>query len=138
MIWIIIFITALTILIWTFVENSNLKSSYKSEIDNALENLNQCETRMNEIANPVFQIIIKNFGERFASNVANKKICEEMPSELLILSWGKPGDIKSDYYKGTKFESWFYDSYVNRLGNKKFRTEVYVENNKIAGWKDLS
>jgi hypothetical protein len=61
-----------------------------------------------------------------------------MPSELLILSWGKPGDIKSEYYKGSKSESWFYDSFVNRLGNKKYRTEVYIENNKIIGWRDLS
>lgn len=138
MIWTIIFLTALLILIATFIQNINLRSKYNSEFDLAADNLDHCTNRLNESYKPILELMLNHFGERFASNVSNKKICEGMPSELLILSWGKPGDIKTDYYKGIKSESWFYDSYVNRLGNVKYRTEVYIENNKIAGWRDLS
>lgn len=137
MIWIFIFLTALIILITTFIQNSNAKNKYNSALNLATENVRRCEDRMNEIAKPVFELIIKQYGERFASNVAEKKICEQMPEELLILSWGNPDYVKTNFYKGTKTESWFYDSYINRLGNTKYRTEVIVENNKIVGWKDL-
>lgn len=138
MIWAIIFLTALTILIVTFIQNDNLRKKHNDDLDLATDNLNHSTKRMEEAAKPILILTLKQYGERFASNIVGKKICEGMPSELLILSWGKPGDIKTDYYKGVKSESWFYDSYINRLGNKKYRTEVYVENNKIAGWRDLS
>lgn len=138
MIWAIIFLTALTILIVTFIQNDNLRKKYNYDFNLVADNLRHSTKRMEGAAKPILALTLKQYGERFTSNIANKKICEGMPSELLILSWGKPGDIKTDYYKGSKSESWFYDSYINRLGNKKYRTEVYVENNKIAGWRDLS
>ncbi len=138
MIWIIIFLTALMILLWTLFQNSYQRRKHNKELDLAHSDVKRCESRMTKAAKPVLEKIMSQYGEQYASNIANRKISERMPTELMILSWGKPGDIKTKVYKGKSSESWFYDGYINRLGNTKYRTEVFVENNKIVGWKDLS
>lgn len=138
MIWIIIFILAIAIIVVTIVQNSNLKKQYDNELDIAAENLRHCENQYDLLAKEIYSITIKQFSERFANNIVDEKICENMPSELLILSWGNPEDKKSQYYKGIKNESWFYNGFTNRLGNRKYKKEVFVENNKITGWRDLN
>lgn len=138
MIWIIIFIIAVIIIIWTAIENSSAKKKYFSDLDIASEYLQNTRQTFEQASKPIFELIIKQYGENLASKVSNKLITTNMPSELVVLSWGKPGDIKTDYYRGDKTEYWYYDSFVNRLGNIKYKTEVIIENNKIAGWKDIN
>lgn len=138
MIWISIFILAVAIIIVTIIQNSNQKKHYDNQLDTATENLRHCQNQFDLLAKDIYSSTIKQYGERFANNIVDEKICENMPSELLILSCGNPEDKKSQYYKGNKNESWFYDGFTNRLGNRKYRKEVFVENNKITGWRDLN
>ena len=109
------------------------------------ENLNLCYTRTKkaeqnvaECFNPIKQLIINNYGENFASAVANSKVFEAMPEELFVLSWGRPDEVKENFYKDSLIEKWYYQPFYNRLGNKKHRVEVTIENKRVIGWKDLN
>ncbi len=137
MIWIIVLILAVFFLLYATIDNRQKKREYFYRIDQAQDMLNIADKEMDIISSYIFDIVSINYGENFVKNIENGIISIGMPSELLVLSWGKPADIKKKIYKGNSTELWYYGSFVNRLGNIKFTTEVVIENNNIVGWQDL-
>ena len=138
MIWIITLIIGSIILIVTLIQNNTIRNQYNAELKDATDNLEYEKKKHLEAFSPIYELIYEHFGDKYIDLLTNRKICEGMPTEILTLSWGKPGNVKTSYFKGVESQSWFYNSYYNRLGNKKFRTEVRIENNIIVGWRDLN
>lgn len=77
------------------------------------------------------------YGQTDAERVSNGKIWVGMNSDLLVASWGRAVEIKDNYVRGVRIEKWYYNPYLNRLNNLKFKLEITVEDNQVAGWKDL-
>jgi hypothetical protein len=137
MIWIIIFTAGVMILIISGIQNRTLNKKYDNDLNTAFDNLRYAQERMEKVSKPIYDSILNLYGKDFVDKISKGVITTDMPKELLILSWGKPGDIKNSFYKGNKSEQWFYEMYINRLGNTKYKTEVILENDKITGWKDI-
>ena len=80
-----------------------------------------------------FNGLIEKFGEKFGSQIANKKIDIGMTSKMLKLSWGKPLKmdgkvIRENYVK----ENYYYGAYKNQKGKTQFRFQIILENDKVT------
>ena len=85
----------------------------------------------------LFQSITEIFGQENANLVDNGEIYIGMSSFLLVIAKGYAAHIKESSYKDTKTEKWYYDEYVNRLGNINYNFEITLENGDVVGWKNL-
>lgn len=77
------------------------------------------------------------YGKDIAYKLEKGTITTGMDKSLVKFAYGKPEDIKEEYKQGTRIQRWYYDGYTNRLGNRKYRLELLIENNRLIGWKDL-
>ena len=85
----------------------------------------------------LFQSITETFGQERANQINNGEIYVGMSSFLVIIAKGYAEDIKESFYKDIRTEKWYYDGYVNRLGNTNYNFEITLENEEVVGWKNL-
>ncbi len=85
----------------------------------------------------LFQSITETFGQERANQINNGEIYVGMSSFLVIIAKGYAEDIKESLYKDIRTEKWYYDGYVNRLGNTNYNFEITLENEEVVGWKNL-
>ena len=137
-IWIITIVVSIVYLLYYYFKQQKANQEYANLVELAEYELEQAKNTFDNISLPVFQHILKEYGEDVAKSVAEGYIRVGMPVELLLVAWGEAEDIKKAVYKETVIEKWYYDGYYNRLSNKKYKTEVTIENSKIVGWKDLN
>lgn len=81
--------------------------------------------------------LIKRFGNESAKKILQKKIWQGMTKDMLIESWGKPGDIDETVYKSKTKAKCFFNPYKTRQKTTKYKNRVDLENNLVVGWKDL-
>jgi hypothetical protein len=65
------------------------------------------------------------------------KIWIDMPKDMLIASWGRPGDKKETVTKSSVKQRLFFNSRENRQGGKSYEYQVDIENDLVIGWKEL-
>lgn len=98
---------------------------------------NKARKELNKSQNVVFEEIQNLYGSSDLEKVKSRTIWVNMSDLLLIVSMGIAREKKQEFYKGNIIEKWYYDGYVNRLGNQKYRFEVTLENDFVVGWRDL-
>lgn len=135
---IIIIILSFFYILKGYFKQQKANRDYHFQIQNAEDDLNQAKENLEKIESPIYKHIVNLYGKNWADNVIKKVIAMGMPYELLLLSWGKPGDTKTNILKESNIERWYYEPYYNRLNNLKYKTEVTLENNVIVGWKDIN
>jgi hypothetical protein len=74
---------------------------------------------------------------QFKNNILLKTICQNMPYDLLIYLWGKPGDTKDQVLKNKVKKQCFYHGVLTNRNTIKYKLRVDIEDNLIVGWKDL-
>lgn len=85
----------------------------------------------------LFDSISNVYGQEKADRVNDGTIWVGMPMYLLMVAVGRAKDIKESITKGKKIEKWYYGEYQTRVGTYKYKLEVTLENDVVAGWKDL-
>jgi hypothetical protein len=137
----IIFLVITAMLIVYFFRNLYLQISKDSKINEAVASarnkMNSANKEKAQAKNNLLKEIENQFGGDIANNVSKSFIWNGMPDYLLLVSMGKAGEIKENFFKGTRTEKWYYGEKINRLGNLKYNLEITVENHKIVGWRDL-
>ena len=118
--------------------NSEVNNSYEEEVYSAKIAYEEAVFQTKKAKKDLMEYIETYAGREVREKIEAKKIWIGMEIELLVASWGKAGEVKETYAKGKKIQKCYYFSYVNRLGNVKYKAEVTLENEIVAGWKDLT
>ena len=82
------------------------------------------------------KIVIKK-DEVIENKPCKEKIWLDMPKDILIASWGNPGDKKETVTKSSIKQRLFFNGRDNRQGGISFEYQVDVENDLVVGWKEL-
>ncbi|ANH82383.1 hypothetical protein A8C56_16685 [Niabella ginsenosidivorans] len=104
-------------------------------LEKASLELAQKKTAYEKLEQSLFEQIDKKFGKKYIQDIKDGMISVGMPSEFLLMAWGKPAETAAlTVYNGTG-EKWVYHQ-VGSNG-KQNHTEVILLNNKVDGWKDI-
>lgn len=110
----------------------------KKIINNAKRKYIKADNDFLKTKNKLLEIVAKIYGQDQADKVKKGTIWIGMPITLLIIALGRPNNRKENIYKNKTTEKWYYGEYLTRFGNYKYKFEVILENDKVAGWKDLA
>ena len=77
------------------------------------------------------------FGVEMALKIKKNELCVGMTKEMVIEMKMEPLHIKRSVSRGKVREEWFYDGYMNRLGNYSYRIRIVIVEGLVQGWKDL-
>lgn len=121
--------------IWRQISKQN---EYNNCINSTTFEYNLAKDNRNEAKKNALNKITIAYGKNMAQTVADGKFHVGMATHLLLMSKGRPNDIKSSVYKDDYFEKWYYGEYVNRLGNYKYTLEISLENDVVVGYKNLN
>ncbi|WP_018629751.1 hypothetical protein [Niabella aurantiaca] len=86
-----------------------------------------------ELETRLFAIIEKGINKKYTREIRDGEVTIGMPSELLLMAWGHPSEIKEEGDETE--ETWIYPagrSTVESGGG----TEVRISGKKVQGWKD--
>lgn len=107
------------------------------DINTAERNKDRAYKEFNNAKKEMISTIDKVYGKISAERVDQGTIWIGMPDILLKVARELPEDIREEFYKGTKIHKYYYDSFTNRLGNKKYKFEITLENSEVVGWRDI-
>ena len=60
-----------------------------------------------------------------------------MPKDMLIASWGNPGDMKESVTKSSVKQRLFFNGRENRQGGTSYEYQVDLEDDLVVGWNEL-
>ncbi len=137
MIWLIaIFIIVVYIGINISVDFGNNKD-YNIAFDNACNISAKANKDYLDRKKTILNKVEKFYGKEVVSKLDKGTIYVGMNKALVKFAYGKPEEIREELKYNTRIERWYYNGYTNRLGNRKYRLELFIENNLLEGWKDL-
>ena len=82
------------------------------------------------------KIVIKK-DEVIENKPFKDRIWLDMPKDMLIASWGNPGDKKESVTKSSVKQRLFFNGRENRQGGTSYEYQVDLENDLVVGWKEL-
>jgi len=85
----------------------------------------------------LLHVITGLYGEEVAQQVSERDMWIGMPTDLLRASWGEAEDIENYYVRGAWSQKWYYGAHTSKLNTVKYKYEVLIEDDVVAGWKDL-
>ncbi|HEX7755808.1 MAG TPA: hypothetical protein VF421_10720 [Niabella sp.] len=104
-------------------------------LENAFLELAQKKRDYETLEQNLFTRIDKKFGKKYIQDIKDGMISVGMPSEFLLMAWGKPAEVTGlTVYNGTG-EKWIYHQVDSR--GKQNNTEVMLLNNQVDSWKDI-
>lgn len=134
---ILVIIVTLLYFSWMIYRQYQQTGLRKNLIAEAYTAWQKADLESQQMKEKLLKDIANIYGENAAEKINQGKIWIGMPVSLLPLAAGKAQDVKESLYKNAKTEKWYYGRYVNRLGNAKYTLEVTIEDNTVAGWRDL-
>lgn len=110
----------------------------KGIADVATNNYNKANAAFKNAFAELFTLIDTAYGGDTGDAITDGKIKQGFPGEFVVLAWGEPDDKAQNVLNNTYTEKWYYHPYINRLGNRKHKLEVTLQNNIVIGWRDLN
>lgn len=129
-------ILILYVLVNVLIDLAN-NADYNSEFKNASDLANKQFLEVQNIKNGILKKVEGFYSKEIKEKLDKGVITTGMHKTLVRFAYGNPEDIKEEFKYGNKVERWYYNGYVNRLGNIKYKLELLIENNYLQGWKDL-
>lgn len=137
MIWLI----GISVIVIYIIINVSIDIGKKRDYEKAFDNACNLQAASNrEYLSKKQEILSKiesYYGKDMAVKLEKGTITTGMHKALVKFAYGKPEDIREEYKYGNRIERWYYNGYVNRLGNIKYKLELLIENDRLEGWKDL-
>ena len=86
---------------------------------------------------PFKRKIVFKKGELIEDKTFKDRLWLDMPKDMLIASWGNPGDKKESVTKSSVKQRLFFNGRENRQGGTSYEYQVDLENDLVVGWKEL-
>jgi len=86
---------------------------------------------------PFKRKIVFKKGKLIEDKTFKDRLWLDMPKDMLIASWGNPGDMKESVTKSSVKQRLFFNGRENRQGGTSYEYQVDLENDLVVGWKEL-
>ena len=112
-------------------------SSYNRKYNEVSELANNEYLEVQNAKNIILKDIEAFYGKDIKAKLEKGIIVTGMHKTLVRFAYGNPKEVKEEFKYNKKVERWYYNGSTNRLGNVKYKLELFIENNYLQGWKDL-
>ena len=85
----------------------------------------------------IYLKLADKYGKKIGLTLYNEELFIDMTKEMLVDSYGKPGDQKKTVTKSKITEKYYFRPRRTQQYTTVYQLEVTLENDIVVGWKDL-
>lgn len=85
----------------------------------------------------IYLKLVDKYGKKIAVKLYNEELFLDMTKEMLVDSYGKPGDQKKTVTKSKVTEKYYFLPRKTQQYTTVYRLEVTLEDDIVVGWKEL-